>query len=433
MPLTPMREVANQNADEDYPLLADGEMPIRLRIPSNENPMRIAIAIPRIAPERGGAESWSLQFCQWLLAMGHDVRIIGLQAADKLPLPAECVQVINTRCRTSAIRELDAIYDAEQFDIIHDMGLGVRFDIFQSHVGSRHALQAGSLNSRPPLLRFITGLAQKVSQRKRILNRISDTQFANPSAWYVAVSRMVAQGLHALEHIPQERIHCVPNGINTDLYRPAATEADREQARRRFAIAPDELCLLTIAHNHRLKGVPLLVSAIRRSQAFQQNLHLLVVGGRHENGKRVQLGKHRVTFTGPLSDPTPTYIAADVCVHPTFYDACSLTVLEALSCGLPTITTLCNGAADRIVHGVNGYLLPSPHEMRQLLMHLNTLASPEVRRRMGVAAREAALSWTIEDNFRAMESLHRACLAAKTQTDAFAPTESTAGLRLRAA
>lgn len=433
MPLTPMLEVANQNADGDYPLLADGEMPIRLPLPSSENAMRIAIAIPKIVPERGGAESWSLQFCQWLLAMGHDVRIIGLQAADKLPLPADCVQVINTRCRTSAIRELDAIYDRERFDIIHDMGLGVRFDIFQSHFGSRRAMQAASLNSRPPLLRFITGLVQKVSRRKRVLNQISDRQFANESAWYVAVSPMVAQGLHDFERVPRERIHCVPNGINTDLYRPAATQTDREQARRRFAIAPDELCLLTIAHNHRLKGVPFLLSAIRASQAFRQSLHLLVVGGRIQSGKQIQLGKHRVTFTGPLPDPTPAYLAADVCVHPTFYDACSLTVLEALSCGLPTITTLCNGAADRIVHGVNGYLLPSPHEMRQLLLHLNTLASPDVRRRMGIAAREAALAWTIEDNFRAMEALHRACLAAKTQTGARASLQSHPGLRLRAA
>ena len=32
-------------------------------------------------------------------------------------------------------------------------------------------------------------------------------------------------------------------------------------------------------------------------------------------------------------------LAADFLVHPTFYDPCSLVVLEALACGLPIITT----------------------------------------------------------------------------------------------
>ena len=40
------------------------------------------------------------------------------------------------------------------------------------------------------------------------------------------------------------------------------------------------------------------------------------------------------------------YFAADFLVHPTFYDPCSLVVLEALACGLPVITTRANGASE---------------------------------------------------------------------------------------
>ena len=51
-----------------------------------------------------------------------------------------------------------------------------------------------------------------------------------------------------------------------------------------------------------------------------------------------------IIFAGSTDEPEKYYGAADLLVHPTFYDACSLTVLEALASGLPVITTLSNGA-----------------------------------------------------------------------------------------
>lgn len=370
--------------------------------------MRIAISIPRIDPQHGGAESWTLQFCRWLLARGHDVRIIGLKAGTDLPLPQNCVQLIAAANRTDAIKQLDAIYERECFDIIHDMGLGQHCDIFHSHVGSRYAMRAASQLARSPLTRFISNIAERFSTRKRFLSQISSAQFSNPSAWYVAVSAMVAEGLHTYEGIARNQIRCIPNGVDTDLFQPVTDDARRTKARSDFSILPNEICLLTIAHNHRLKGVPYLVKGVRELQELESRLHVLIVGGHHQREKRVSLGKHTVTYTGSLPDPTPAYLAADICVHPTFYDACSLTVLEAMSCGLPTITTRFNGAADRITHGVSGYIMSAPSQLQQLAFYLKELVVLENRRRVGWAARQEALTWTIEDNFHAMEALHQA-------------------------
>ncbi|PQO29817.1 glycosyltransferase family 1 protein [Bremerella cremea] len=377
--------------------------------------MRIAITIPRIDPQHGGAESWSLQFCRWLLAEGHQIRVIGLKVAADLPIPSEYVQQLEAPNRLSALQQLDGIYAREHFDIVHDMGLGLRFDIFQSHVGSRRAMQEASQTSRPVLARVASHLVSYFSGRKRHLGQISSAQFSSTSGWYIAVSQMAAEGLHKQEGIPLNRIHCVPNGIDTEQFQPVRNEAIRHEARQGFAIGKNELCLLTIAHNHRLKGVPHLVRAIRRLQDFQGKLHLLVVGGHRQSAKSVQLGKHTVTYAGSLPDAKPAYSAADVCVHPTFYDACSLTVLEAMSCGLPTITTRCNGAADRITHGVSGFILPSPLEMQHLSTYLCQLTCSEKRRQMGIAARQSATAWTIEDNFRAMAAVHNACFDEKSR------------------
>ena len=56
---------------------------------------------------------------------------------------------------------------------------------------------------------------------------------------------------------------------------------------------------------------------------------------------------NRATFLGTVSDLTPYYAAADAYVHPTFYDPCSLVLLEAAASGLPIVTTRrCNGATE---------------------------------------------------------------------------------------
>ena len=54
----------------------------------------------------------------------------------------------------------------------------------------------------------------------------------------------------------------------------------------------------------------------------------------------------RVRFAGYCADMRNGYFAADFFVHPTFYDPCSLVVMEALACGLPVVTTRYNGAAE---------------------------------------------------------------------------------------
>ena len=54
------------------------------------------------------------------------------------------------------------------------------------------------------------------------------------------------------------------------------------------------------------------------------------------------------------------YAAADVFVHPTRWDACSLVTLEAMASALPVITTIMDGSSERITDGADGFVLPRP-------------------------------------------------------------------------
>jgi UDP-glucose:(heptosyl)LPS alpha-1,3-glucosyltransferase len=81
------------------------------------------------------------------------------------------------------------------------------------------------------------------------------------------------------------------------------------------------------------------------------------------------------------------YWAADAFALPTYYDPCSLVVLEALTCGLPVITTAMNGAGELITPGREGFVVPSPDSIEAISEALERLVDDGQRAIMARHAR----------------------------------------------
>jgi glycosyltransferase involved in cell wall biosynthesis len=90
------------------------------------------------------------------------------------------------------------------------------------------------------------------------------------------------------------------------------------------------------------------------------------------------------------------YAKSSVLVHPSLADGFGFVVAEAMASGIPIIVTSNTGAADIVVDGVNGYIVPAADSdaIRDRLAHL--AANPALLREMGHAARIAAASLTFE-------------------------------------
>src|SRR5207237_5374224 len=131
---------------------------------------------------------------------------------------------------------------------------------------------------------------------------------------------------------------------------------------------------------------------------------LLVAGGPRTGPYRRlahQLGvADRVCFMGYCRDSRDGYFAADFLVHPTFYDPCSLVVLEALACGLPVITTRYNGAAEHFTPPREGYVVADPHDHGRMAWAMTQLLDPARRAACAQAARKTAAGWTFEHHYR---------------------------------
>ncbi len=64
---------------------------------------------------------------------------------------------------------------------------------------------------------------------------------------------------------------------------------------------------------------------------------------------------------------------------PTYYDPCSLVVFEALACGLPVITTACNGASELMTDGREGYVITAPDALGELAAALDHMTDDDDR------------------------------------------------------
>lgn len=98
---------------------------------------------------------------------------------------------------------------------------------------------------------------------------------------------------------------------------------------------------------------------------------------------------------------------ADALVHPTYYDPCSRVVLEALSCGLPCLTTKFNGAAEVMSDGREGFVIDSPDDIGLWARRIRELADEELRRKMSARALELREQLSMERHVKELDAIFR--------------------------
>jgi UDP-glucose:(heptosyl)LPS alpha-1,3-glucosyltransferase len=235
-------------------------------------------------------------------------------------------------------------------------------------------------------------------------------QSATPHRIYLAISQMVARDMQRYHGVSESQLRIVYNGVDLERFSPELRAAHRRPVREKLQIADGEVLLLIVAHNFRLKGVSTLLRAASCLRHAGHAVRVVVAGGKRVGSyealaRRLGIGP-QVTFLGSVDDPTPYYAAADVYVQPTFYDPCSLVVLEALACGLPVITTRFNGAGELLTAGREGSVIDDPADDEELAAALEPLMNTERRATMGMAARQLAEAHSFERNCRQLLAVY---------------------------
>lgn len=384
--------------------------------------MKIGFQIEHLDPARGGAETYVHRFACDLLGAGHEVHLFAAGFVEE-PEGAVLHHVLQ-RGLTRPERDLRfarAVGKATRranLDVAVAVGRTFGATVLQPHSGTL----GGSRRQNRALLRprWLAGLKEAfdwVNPRTQVQSLVERQQYrADPPPDVVAISRMVRDDMRAFHGVPDDRLHLVYNGVDTDRFRPEACAGSREEARRAWGLDPDETCFLMVAHNPKLKGLRELIDAA--SHLGRDAPWRIVVVGRiratrfQEQADWLGVGD-RLTLAGPMADVLPAYAACDAYVQPTWYDPCSLVVLEALACGRPVVTTRFNGASELMEDGREGIVLDRPDEIQPLTEALETLLDPSVRERMGRAARETGELYPLRRNFQEMLAVFETAAARK--------------------
>lgn len=230
----------------------------------------------------------------------------------------------------------------------------------------------------------------------------------------VAVSHWLADCARQSSLFGQRRIEVIPNGIDSDLYRPI----DKQWARQVLRLPLDKTLILfgaVSATDDQRKGFHLLQPALQSlcQSGWRDRLELVVFGSERPT-QPPELGT-TIHYLGSLRDDLSlalAYAAADVFVLPSLEENLANTMMEALACGTPCVAFKIGGMPDLIEHELNGYLA-KPYDIEDLAQGLAWIIGDSVRwQQLSQRSREKVMQ-----EFTQQQQVDRYCRLFSTLVD----------------
>jgi UDP-glucose:(heptosyl)LPS alpha-1,3-glucosyltransferase len=373
--------------------------------------MNIAFCYENVLPARGGCETYITDLARRLAADGHEVHLYACRW-DERALPESLHgHRLDVPPGPRFLRpwRFGRACEKALAGASHDVTVGFDKtwgqDVLYPQGGLHRASAEHNLaKHRCPLTRLAARVLKAVGPASWSFAALERKQYLGPRRpLVVAISQMTRRHLVDYLGCRPDEVPVVRAAVDPGRFPEHDRPRVRVEARERWGLRPDETVALFAAMNSRLKGLVPLLRALPRVKT-QVPFRLLVLGdprtGRYQRLARRLGVAGRVTFGGFWPAMREAYFAADFLVHPTFYDPCSLVVLEALACGLPIITSRSNGAAELLAPPREGQVLDDPHDHEQLAWAISQLLDPARRAACAAAARQAAAAWTFEHHYR---------------------------------
>jgi len=180
-----------------------------------------------------------------------------------------------------------------------------------------------------------------------------------------------------------EHVHHLPNGVDTELFRPARDAAEQAAERKRLGLPAEGALVLFVGRFVPKKGFDLLLAA------DDPGYRLVFAGGPSEE---LDGAPDSVIYLGSLApaDVAAAYRACDVFALPSTSEGFPLTVQEAMSSGLAVLTTDDSGYAAYELDRDRVSLVGRDTETLRVRLR-EIAADSELRGQMGKYAREYAV------------------------------------------
>lgn len=260
------------------------------------------------------------------------------------------------------------------------------------------------LKQSSPKTRFVLSLHNEMFHQKRITD-IDSFRCLNSTEKIVTVSNYIASTV--IDRFPQAEkiIQTVYSGADLDRFRPIwAAGEKRTELRERLGLTGKKV-ILFVGRLHVQKGPHVLIDAFKMIAPRYPDAALVIVGGRHFSDDTVDKyvqklyisskpAGDRIVFTKHMSpsDIPDCYTLADIFVCPSqWQEPLARVHYEAMSAGLPIVTTDRGGNAEVIRQGYNGIVIKNHRNPESFAKVLDLLISrPNLALKLGKNGRKLA-------------------------------------------
>jgi glycosyltransferase involved in cell wall biosynthesis len=254
-----------------------------------------------------------------------------------------------------------------------------QIDVLHAHMPKAHTLAglAGSLVHKP-VVATLHGMNVS-SQELGITRAVNSHLITNCQEAY---TQAMAMG------VPPERIDIVRNGVDTALFAPGRSG---EELRKTINVPPGVPLVGFVGRLEHEKGPDLFLRAVDLVHQVQPDAHFVIVGdGVMRNDLenlcvRLHLEQH-VHFAGWQTNTFDIYPELDFLVHTSRSDGTSLVLLEAMSCGRPTVGLAVGGVPEIIENETTGFIAGAGDWEGIAFRIIQLLEQPDRAKSMGAAA-----------------------------------------------
>jgi len=219
----------------------------------------------------------------------------------------------------------------------------------------------------------------------------------------IANSKLVKNEIVREFGYSSDNITLIYNGLPP--VEPKAEPRDRLKLRREWELRDKEIAILFAGSGWERKGLAYALEAVRPFK--NENIRLLIAG----SGTKPANVPENVRFLGPVTDMSSLYTASDLFLLPTIYDPFSNACLEALSFGMPVITTASNGFAEIVESGVHGQIIDRPNDIAAIRKAIEDWSEPDRRQaakqRCLDLARQFSMDGNVEQTLKVLQGLAR--------------------------
>lgn len=223
--------------------------------------------------------------------------------------------------------------------------------------------------------------------------RLLQQNYVKHISRFIAVSNVTKQLVIKHFNVEAERISVVYNGVDTGLFHsPTKNEVEKKFSRP------------TVVYVGRMmakKGVHILIKAMSDVVRRVPQTRFLFVGGGNISLYKKMIEKRAIpeknfSFVGHVGyfERSKILGEATVFVNPSFFENCSLSILEAMSCNTAVVASDVGGNPEIIKSGKNGLLVPASDYKRLAKSMISLLEDENLNTKIGDEARR-----TVEKSF----------------------------------